>query len=380
MLIDNITIIISIIALLLTILSVTCNPFFRTIKVKKCKERDNNNLPSITIVVLSQNDEKALDNHLPLILSQNYTPGFEVVVVGEKGDLGMETILGKYASNKKLYSTYIPKRSLFMSKQKLCASLGIKAAHNEWIIMLNASYAPSSDKWLQTIAEDIYDDTNLVIGYSNYKKDVKVYRRFIRLREACYYLRQASRGLAYRSTGANIAFKRSEFICRDGYRGNLQHVYGEYDFIINKFAKTGCTAISLNPNSFLRQNCSSKKSWKEFCISNSQVGSHLQRKNSMRLTYIFDTFFMYLNYVILIVTGIYSGLTSRWISLAIVAVCFIATISLRTYLVKRKCSVFDEDISAWFIPFFELSLVWFDMLTKLRYIKADKHDFSTHKI
>ena len=100
----------------------------------------------------------------------------------------------------------------------------------------------------------------------------------------------------------------------------------------------------------------------------------------MRLTYIFDTFFMYLNYVILIVTGIYSGLTSRWISLAIVAVCFIATISLRTYLVKRKCSVFDEDISAWFIPFFELSLVWFDMLTKLRYIKADKHDFSTHKI
>ena len=380
MVIDNITIITSILVLLLTILSVTSNPFFRAIKVNMRKEEDNNELPPITIVVLSQNDAEALDRHLPLLLSQDYTPGFEVVVVGEKGDLELESVIGKYASNKHLYSTYIPIRSLFMSKPKLCASLGIKAAHNEWVIMLNASYAPASDKWLQTMAENIHDNTNLVIGYSNYKEDVKAYRRFIRLRKACYYLRQVSRGMAYRSTGANIAFKRSEFIGKDGYRGNLQHVYGEYDFIINKFAKPKSSVISLDTNSFLRQDCPTKKSWKEFCLANSQVGCHLQRRVTMRLTYILDTFLMYLNYVILIAIGIYSGLTSRWISLAIAVVCFITTVLLRTLLVKRKCSVFNEHISAWSIPFYEISLLWFDMLTKLRYIRADKHDFSTHKI
>ncbi|RHK52504.1 hypothetical protein DW060_02050 [Leyella stercorea] len=163
MFIDNITIIISIIVLLLTIASVVANPFFRSIKTKSTKDTTIE-LPPLTVVVLSQNNVEALDKHLPLIFSQDYAPGFEVVVVGEKGDLDLEAVLAKYADNKNLYATYIPKRSLFMSKPKLSASLGIKAAHNDWVIMLNASCAPASDKWLQTIAESIDSNTNLVIA------------------------------------------------------------------------------------------------------------------------------------------------------------------------------------------------------------------------
>lgn len=380
MLIDNITIIISIAVLLLTVVSVTANPFFRSVKSNRRNEEEGCELPPITVVVLSQNNVDALDKHLPLLFDQDYAPGFEVIVVGEKGDLDLEAVLGKYADHKNLYTTYIPKRSLFMSKPKLSASLGIKAAHNEWIVMLNASCAPASDKWLQTIARNFDNLTNLVVGYSNYKDDVKPYRRFIRLREACYYLRTAARGTAYRSTGANIAFKRSEFISQDGYRGNLQHVYGEYDFVINKFAEPYSTAIALNPDSFVRQDCPTKKTWTEFCISNSHVGSHLERRSIMRLMYGFDVLLMYLNYAALIAAGVYSGLTGRWLALGFAAVCVTFTVALRIILVKKKCRLFDEHISAWAIPFYELSLVWFDMLTKLRYMRADKHDFSTHKI
>ena len=337
-------------------------------------------MPPLTVVVLSQNNVEALDKHLPLIFSQDYAPGFEVVVVGEKGDLDLEAVLAKYADNKNLYATYIPKRSLFMSKPKLSASLGIKAAHNDWVIMLNASCAPASDKWLQTIAESIDSNTNLVLGYSNYKDDVKPYRRFIRLREACYYLRAAAHGIAYRSTGANIAFRRSEFISGDGYRGNLQHVYGEYDFIINKFARPYSTAITLLPDSFVHNDCPTKKTWTEYCIANSHVGRHLERKALMHLSYITDALFMYINYAVIITTGVFAVLTGRWIALAVAALCLIATIALRIFFVKRKCNIFSEHLSAWSVPFYELSLLWFDILTKLRYIRADKHDFSTHKI
>ena len=324
MFIDNITIIISIIVLLLTIASVVANPFFRSIKTKSTKDTTIE-LPPLTVVVLSQNNVEALDKHLPLIFSQDYAPGFEVVV----------------------------------------------AAHNDWVIMLNASCAPASDKWLQTIAESIDSNTNLVLGYSNYKDDVKPYRRFIRLREACYYLRAAAHGIAYRSTGANIAFRRSEFISGDGYRGNLQHVYGEYDFIINKFARPYSTAITLLPDSFVHNDCPTKKTWTEYCIANSHV---------MHLSYITDALFMYINYAVLITTGVFAVLTGRWIALAVAALCLIATIALRIFFVKRKCNIFSEHLSAWSIPFYELSLLWFDILTKLRYIRADKHDFSTHKI
>ena len=209
---------------------------------------------------------------------------------------------------------------------------------------------------------------------------MKPYRRFIRLREACYYLRAAAHGIAYRSTGANIAFRRSEFISGDGYRGNLQHVYGEYDFIINKFARPYSTAITLLPDSFVHNDCPTKKTWTEYCIANSHVGRHLERKALMHLSYITDALFMYINYAILITTGVFAVLTGRWIALAVAALCLIATIALRIFFVKRKCNIFSEHLSAWSIPFYELSLLWFDILTKLRYIRADKHDFSTHKI
>ena len=77
MFIDNITIIISIIVLLLTIASVVANPFFRSIKTKSTKDTTIE-LPPLTVVVLSQNNVEALDKHLPLIFSQDYAPGFEV--------------------------------------------------------------------------------------------------------------------------------------------------------------------------------------------------------------------------------------------------------------------------------------------------------------
>ena len=55
MFIDNITIIISIIVLLLTIASVVANPFFRSIKTKSTKDTTIE-LPTLTVVVLSQNN------------------------------------------------------------------------------------------------------------------------------------------------------------------------------------------------------------------------------------------------------------------------------------------------------------------------------------
>ena len=84
MLIDNITIIICIVVLLLTVVSVVANPFFRSVKSNRSYKEEGCELPPITVVVLSQNDVEALDKHLPLLFDQDYAPGFEVIVVGEK--------------------------------------------------------------------------------------------------------------------------------------------------------------------------------------------------------------------------------------------------------------------------------------------------------
>ena len=59
---------------------------------------------------------------------------YEVVVVAVKGDSATEDVLKRYASNPHLYTTFVPGRSLFMSRAKLAFTIGVKAAHNEWIV------------------------------------------------------------------------------------------------------------------------------------------------------------------------------------------------------------------------------------------------------
>ena len=119
MIIDTISIISCIIITVLLVVSVVANPFFR--KTDKADDFDTPNsvndsdLPRMTVHVLANNNAQALDANLSIILTQDYAPGYEVIVVGEKGDLPTEAVVEQYAHRGHLYATYIPHSSLYMS-------------------------------------------------------------------------------------------------------------------------------------------------------------------------------------------------------------------------------------------------------------------------
>ena len=116
-------------------------------------------LPPLTLLVtVQQKQAHMLRRHLPQLLSQDYEGGYEVVVVGEKSDSDTEDILNSYADNPLLYATYVPDSSRYMSRKKLAITLGVKAAHNEWIVMTDAYCSPSGDHWLQALASHITDN------------------------------------------------------------------------------------------------------------------------------------------------------------------------------------------------------------------------------
>lgn len=364
--------------------SVVANPFFRIIIKKNgyggTADYDNSEMPKITVLVLANNNAKALDNHLPIILTQDYKPGYEVVVVGEVGDIETETVIKQYAQNSNLYATYIPHRSLFMSKAKLAVALGVKAAHNEWIVLVNSDCRPQSDQWLSTLASHMDKDANLVVGYSNYCLDTSSRRRFMRLRDTVYLLRKAARGTAYRANGTNIAFRRAEFIANDGYRGNLQFVHGEYDFIINKYARPYSTRVATEESSWIREDEPSNKKWHDRNIAYAHIRQFLQRSSAMRCLFNADMIMMYLNYVLLLVSIVSAVLVSNWTILTVAIVGFVTTVALRSVMAKKVADIFGEDISALKTIFYELAIVWTNMFTQIRYSRADKYDFTTHKL
>ena len=348
MIIDNFTIILSCAIIVVALLtSVLTNPFFRKFCEREMGNTDVADIdgneketagdkPKVSVVIISNGTAEQMDQHLPVLLTQDYAPGYEVVVVAVKGDSATEDVLKRYASNPHLYPTFVPGRSLFMSRAKLALTIGVKAAHNEWVLVADSRHVPQSDEWIKTMATHCDDSTDMIMGYTGYDDATTSYRRFERLREQTYFLRRAFRNEALCTKGANLMFRKSRFIQGDGYRGNLQYIQGEYDFLINKYGAQAATEV-----------------------------------------------------VLAVVLGVHQGhialiglatLWHNWIVLGSAAAALILTFVLRAVLAGKVIRRFNADISAWKAPFMELRCFWTGLFYSVMYLMADKHGFTSHKL
>ncbi len=357
--------------------------------------------PLTLLITVQQKQAQMLERHLPQFLSQDYAPGFEVVVVAEKGDSDTEDVLNRYAGNPLLYSTYIPDSSRYMSRKKLAITLGVKAAHNEWIVMTDAFCSPSGNHWLQAIASHIapsddstsqpFNDStsqhlniatspNLIIGYSNYDDEARPYYRFERLQQACYTMREARRGKAYRAMGCNVAFRKSEFIAGDGFRGNLEHTRGEYDFLVNKFSQRRSTAVANEPDAWIIDDAPTRHEWRSRHIYYMHTRKYLARSFRHRLLPFIDELALHLCFLAIIGIGVFAGLTSRWILLGAAVVALVIAVCMRTSYARKTVRAYGEDIASWRLYPYELSGIWHKLYQHIRYWRADKTGFTSHKV
>lgn len=380
MIIDTLTLIFGSIIILSAVISVLSNPFLRkTSNNGKSTISADNNEP-ISVVILAHNNAEALDLHLPAILTQDYEFGFEVIVVSEQGDLATEAVVSHYSNSPRLRSTFVPAHSLFMSKQKLSVSLGVKAAKNEWVILLDAECTPQTDTWLKAIARNFGENTDMVIGYSNYASTAKPFYRFVRLHTMCYLMNQARRGTAYRTNGTNIAFRKSMFVNGDGYRGNLQYRNGEYDFVVNKYAKQGNTLVETSYEGSVREDAPTKKGWIDKNMYYMHIRHYMRTPFPYRLLTFADSFAMHFNYILAIGACAFSAVTHRWILLAVSILSIVLSITARTLIANKKFKSFNEPMQKIRIVPYEISLLWNSVKNTLKYINTDKTGFTTHKL
>lgn len=400
MIIDNFTITLSCAVLVMALLtSVLANPFFRKFAAHKvggtdvannenendgCCSTDNDgcceNGPKVSVVIISNGTDRQMDEHLPVYLTQDYAPGYEVVVVAVQGDSATEDVLKRYASNPNLYTTFVPGDSLFMSRAKLAVTIGVKAAHNDWVIVADSRYVPNSDEWIKAMARGCGDDTDMVMGYTCYNEATQSYKRFERLREQAYLLRRAMRGAALCSRGANLMFRKSQFIKEDGYRGNLQFIQGEYDFLLNKYAAEGTANVVTNADAWLVEDEPSATTWRNEHISFINYRSCLNGIASHRVLHIVDTLCLHLCYVACIAVAAIAALLQNWIVLGSAAAALVLALTVRTILAHKALTRFSTSIAAWKAPLMELRCFWSGLSCLLLYLKADKHEFTSHKL
>ena len=379
MIISTTTIIAGAVVVLLAVLGSLINPFLHSLRFQKTETAENQ--PPVSILITAHDNLAELERNLPMFLRQQYAADYQVIVVCQSTDGETQDFLKRTAAeNPHLYYTYIPESSRYMSRKKLQITLGVKAAKHEWIILTEPNCRPSNDKWLQTMVRQCQDPNHLVLGYVALDEETKSIRRFDSIRKAYYVLRRAQQTYGYRSHMPNVAFRKSDFMKEQGYQGNLEYVRGEYDFLVNKYAHCGDTATELDCDAWLIREAPSNKSWHNAHLYLQASRKSLERAGSMRTLMFFDHLMPHLSLIATLAVAAYSILMKNWILTGCAGFSFLLLFIVRMLIANKAIKHFDDGIAMFKLPFFEYGIIWRNLATKLRYWRADKNDFTSHKL
>ena len=382
-------------ALLLTLalLASFLNPFFRVWKLtrkennKLEKEDSERKYPKVSVLVVALEQTQQLKDNLLRLLKQDYPNDFEVIVMGNQDDNETIDILKQFSADKHLYCTFIPRSSRYMSRHKLAITLGVKAAKFDWILLTETRCYPESDKWLCTMTEVCKDDMSIVMGYANYNNSTSPFYRFEHLHTACYQLYEGAKSKAFRTNSANLLFKKQAFINGDGFVGNLNFPRGEFDYLVNKYAQSDCSAISIGQQAKLVMVKPLEKEWMNEALHAKAVTPTLHRRWRLAIQKTMDALLLFAYIVVFFASFwvtyqlINAGQTLQGALLsACVILSLIILLWLRLYFAHKTYSFFNEQLSLWKSAFYLLRLPLHWLNVKIHYVLCDQHEFTTHKI
>jgi glycosyltransferase involved in cell wall biosynthesis len=212
-------------------------------------------LPPVSVVIVSKNESEELMLNLPYVLNQDY-PNFEVVVVnsGSTDDTDM-VLKGLEQQYKNLYHTYIPAEAESANEKKLALTVGIKAAKNEILLFTEAYCKPSSNRWIREFAPLFLKGKDVALGFCKLEiaKNLPM-RKFIlydNLIQGLKYLSMALAGKPFMGIGRNMAYRKKLFFENKGFSSILNIDDGEDDLFINRIVKKRKTGVAISPDSMV---------------------------------------------------------------------------------------------------------------------------------
>lgn len=244
--------------------------------------------PGVSVIVCARNEQENLRHYLHALLNQQY-PCYEVIVVNDSSEDSTQLVLEQYAHQyTNLYITFVPHGARVISSKKLALTIGIKAAHYDYILLTDADCRPESRYWIQEMMQGFRsEDTEVVLGFSPYFENNSWISRLISydtLFSGLQYMGMAKSGHPYMGVGRNLAYRKSTFFSNNGFQGLLNERAGDDDLFVNKVATKKNTVIINNRDSLTWS--APKRTWREWLHQKRRhlsVSSHYNTYNKIRI-------------------------------------------------------------------------------------------------
>lgn len=223
-------------------------------------------LPAVSVIVCAHNEYDNLQDYLSILLEQDY-PCYEVIVVDDCSEDGSDLLLERWSRQYgNLYHTFVPRGARVLSNKKLALTIGIKAAHHDYLLLTDADCRPESKFWIREMMQGFANQqTEVVLGFSPYFEKSNLLNHLIgydTLFNGLQYMGMARAGKPYMGVGRNLAYKRETFFSVGGFKGLLGNRAGDDDLFVNRIANAANTVVVNNPNSIVWS--VPKTTWREW--------------------------------------------------------------------------------------------------------------------
>jgi glycosyltransferase involved in cell wall biosynthesis len=229
-------------------------PLLKKIKYSSTSPLLTEDKNNVSIIITARNEAENLKKFLPSILNQKYKGDFEVIVVLDTcTDNSKRILLDFQEKYDNLYFTEVFQERKFDKYKKLAILIGVKAAKYENLLFIDADCNPSSNKWLEAIAEK-FDNYDLILGYGGIFKEkgfTNLIYRYDTVYNAALYLSAALRGKPYMAVGRNMAYKKHLFNKVGGFKKHYHLPSGNDDLFVKDVAKHAKTTICIKPEAFV---------------------------------------------------------------------------------------------------------------------------------
>lgn len=352
---------------------------YRKLYIQSNKPKRNEaDTPPLSVIIVAKDATSELQKNLPVILEQDY-PDYEVIVIYDRSTKDECENLLKLLQNKysHLYYTFIPDSARYISHKKLGVTMGIKASRHEWLVFTEPDCRPSSKQWLQKLAENFTDDTDIVLGYSNYEKCKGWFNRkitFDTLLRSMRYLGMAANGYPYMGCGRNFAYRKSLYYKHKGFTSHLTLQRGEDDLFVNQVAHGKNTRVEVSSESVVRISTpSNKKSWREEKLSYTLTSRHF--KGIGRYLMGFETCSRLLFLISTTICLIYGILIQGWIMTTIAIVLWSIRFMIQAIIFHKTSIALNERKFCLTLPLFDWIQPLWNLKFKLQQRFRNKNEF-----